>query len=459
MDDDRTWRGEPAPADSLNTTPPHFSNKDDAFERAPAHVEPHEPNPSDPPPRARAPEPTDGEGNEGPTPAPDGRASIYDTFRRERNRNAQPTPTLTDGVPRDVVNLDTTVDPDDQDALERQTSEEIERLTGRRLDDEARAGFGLQPASERQPAEPAPAPTPAAEQNLTLKVNHALYTVTRAQAAEIAGLTAAEAEGMKVDTLIKVAQISAANQLRTKQPSRDPDAAPQAPASTERAPQDGRTDAPSPDDDLDVDALQLGTKEEARAAVDKFLSKKLEAEFSRRELAQRDTQVRSQIGQALHAFNAENQDVLGDDEAGDFALARTTTGMVRSLADLGILSGRDLAALRANPSQVTELYVESMKRGLPVKAPKLILDAAAAETRKRFGKPAVEPAPAARPAPAQRQPEPASAAASRLDAKRNLAQISSRSGNDVRPAQANSQMDKRASAIANMRKARGQLSA
>jgi hypothetical protein len=246
----------------------------------------------------------------------------------------------------------------------------------------------------------------------------------------------------------------------TSEPPRDPEAAPQAPAQTDRTTQDPRSDGtPATNDDLDVTKLQIGTEEEARAEVDRYLTRKLDAEFSKRELSQRDTIVRGEIGQALSAFNAEHKDVLSDDEAGDFALARATTGMVKALDDLGILSGRDLAALRANPAQVTELYVESMKRGLPVKSPKVILDTAAQETRRRFGTPQQQPQATPTP-PAQSEPSKQSTAvASRIEAKRNLAQISSRSGNDVRPAQATSQMDKRSLAVANMRKARGQLTA
>jgi hypothetical protein len=322
-------------------------------------------------------------------------------------------------------------------------------------------GIDTQPDDGDPPPAPEAPPAPVEDGNPNLieperykvKVRGNEFTMSKEDIIKTAGLKPEEAEGIPLPSLIRAAQINAAAQdylteARTAhKESRTAglfsEATP-APANADAEPDEApppKRGTPDPDLIEVAQKIQFGDPEEAAAALDAILDKKLE----RRHTAEVEKTTRNLTQQAVLDFQASNPDLFADPIRTDVLYVASMHEIKKDLMALGA-SKEDVDEAVANPAQAVEAHALARMRGLNVRDPDKILNAAATTVRQAMRLDAPSPSPT---------PAPQSADA-RTEAKRALTQQPRQA--TVPPAQAAQAAQPRApsSVVMAMRKARGQ---
>lgn len=325
---------------------------------------------------------------------------------------------------------------------------------------------GAQPPAAAAPAAPeGEAPQAAAASPLVLKIRGRDVPATREQLINVIRENADPSftgEDISDKALVNTAQVIAIAHLKHQeaeeararaayqpQPAAAP--APQAPAP---APAQPAPQAKSLEELRlhMVERLQYGDPQEAQKAVADYDAAKAAFEDAQRAARQAQTQFQ----QELNAWGARNIDVAA--EATPQAAYFEKTALREAANDLRRLGYDDRLVSSAlnNPERMTDLVNDARQRGLPVRNPIDMLEAAAAQTRAVFGMPSpsqAQPAAAAFQNPAL-QPPP-TAANQRIEAKRTLQAQPVRSGNPQAPQVPQlSEIDKRRMVIARMQQQR-----
>lgn len=284
-------------------------------------------------------------------------------------------------------------------------------------DESADAGQAEQPqraASPQQPAQQALAPS-----QFTLKVNKNEFSATREEVLRYAELTDDDARGLPEAAIVRLAQKNLAAQAyldEAREESKRARVAGRAPSETSDAerqvaqqPAQTAQRAPADVTDEELEAIQLGDKDEARKALGGVVSRIAAQAFGQNQAEVSMRSVQNEVETAMQRFVEKNPDIAGDE-----ILSASHRAMLVQEAMLDVRRAvpelddqRALYALN-NPQSAMALYQAARSEGRQLRSPAEIFDAAASKLRGKFG--------------GAQQPEPPPALDQRREAKRALVQ-------------------------------------
>lgn len=339
--------------------------------------------------RAAPPEPRDddasGQHEEVRPPVPD--------MRVDRDPDAEPTPVID---PRAALAARARARRDEQD--------EAHSLVGEAdplpEDDGHRDAPRRAPRSPRQ-SPPQEEPEGGQDRRFSLKVFKNEFSVSKDELLRYAELTPEEADGLPEPSLVRLAQKNLAAQHvleEAKAHERNTRFAAQSGGAQNQGDQRQQWQQPSGDQehaprgseisDDELDMIQLGDKEEAKATLDKVIARRAEQSVNqiigKTMLEQRQAEVNREIMSDLEAFSRQRPEFLSDpiiNAAHRDMLAREA---IEDLRGIGVPE-QNLQAASVNPALAMQLYQAARIDGYRTRSPSELFETAAKKVSDRIG--------------------------------------------------------------------------
>lgn len=266
-------------------------------------------------------------------------------------------------------------------------------------EDDGDDGAPPPPAPEGEPKPEIKEP-PAAE-TFKVKVRGQEFNITREQLLKLAEVDEDEAKDYSPTALVRLAQKQAAASQyldEAREASKSARTAARAPSATP-APDDADADEETVEPPTDpfeeaADKTQFGDKKESADA----LRKAVQSELQRFAQGLQSEKVGQDIDDSVKAFTKSNEDLMADEIIANLVYQTTLVEVRDDLVRLGVPKER--IDLVNDVSTAVQAHKEARLKGLDVRKPENILEAAGARVRDRLGiQRQADPNPAPAPAP------------------------------------------------------------